>query len=221
MSDVINEKPAKFYYEWKSNDGCLGYWDTEKAEGIEDKQEKSEAGNVLVELPFKFAMFCEFSTIKGFHTESKSGIYSNEVVNVGKEEVVVKSFNAGKLIEGIYSKIKPSVISLGGKFNKSIYGTTEDGTTINLAFKGSALSVWSDFTKASGKEKYTKWIHIDSFEKKKKGNIEWTVPVFTLGKPYTAKESEMIVNLKKRNAEALEARKSYQQVEETQFDLSI
>lgn len=221
MSDVINEKPAKFYYEWKSNLGSLGYWDSERVEGIEDKKEKSEKGNVFVELPFKFAMFREFSTIKGYHSDSESKIYSNEVVNIGKEEVVVSSFKGGKLIEGIYKKIKPDVITLGGKFHKSIYGTTEDGTPINLAFKGSVVSAWSDFVKASGREIYTKWIHLDSFEKKKKGNIEWTVPVFTLGKAYTAKESEMIVNLRDRNAEAIKQRNAYQQVEETQMDLSI
>jgi hypothetical protein len=57
----------------------------------------------------------------------------------------------------------------------------------------------------------------------KKGNIEWTVPVFALGKPFTAKENEMIVSVSQDTKNALASRDVNKEAEAVlaQMDLSI
>lgn len=222
-SNVERLKPAKHWMTWDSGNKCLKYWDSDAVKGIENEEEKKEKGNAQQHVPFKFSMFCEFSTVKGWHADSNSRIYSNEVAYIGSQPITVSSFDGGKLIEGIYSEIKPKVLSLGGKFHKSVYGVSDNGTPINLAFKGSVVSAWSDFVKESGEEVYNKWIHIDSFKEMKKGNIEWTVPVFALGKPFTAKENEMIVSVSQDTKNALASRDVNKEAEAVlaQMDLSI
>ena len=83
--------PVTQYLNWKSNDKAFAYYDKEKGE------------NVLVQLPLKFLFLEHYHTVKGWNDASESGIYSNEVYSIGKEELSVKAFKGGEIGNGLYS----------------------------------------------------------------------------------------------------------------------
>ena len=174
-----NSNPATKFLQWKSNDKLFAYWD------------KQQEQNVEVKLPFKFQFLEHFHTIKGWNDASESGIYSNEVKFISKENLKVRSFKGGDIAEGIYSEIRAKIRDAGGKYFRSIYVIDESGEIINLQVKGAVVSAWSDFCNLN-KNEATKfesnWIEINEVEEKKKGATKYSVPVFTIGKAFTKEE---------------------------------
>lgn len=164
------ETPVKIYASWSSNDKAFSYYNKEKGE------------NELLKLPLKFVHLDEMSTIKGYHDESSSALYSNEVRSTRNESLNVRSFKAGTLVQGIYADIKSKVQQVGGKFNRSVY-VYHNGDIINLSFQGAALQAWSNFTNDARKNKslLDNYILIESAADMKKGSIKYSIPVFSVG----------------------------------------
>lgn len=165
--------PAVKFYEWSSNDKCLKYYDKEKKE------------NVLVPLPFKFVIIENYHTVKGWNDESESGIYSNEVLYTGTDELNVKSFKGGEIAKGLYKDIRTKVKDAGGHYSRSIYIVDQNGDLANLSLKGSAVSQYSDFTDSKkGIYPMTKWdknwASISEAADMKKGTVKYSVPVFKI-----------------------------------------
>lgn len=169
--------PATKFLQWKSNDKCFAYYD------------KNKGDNIAVELPFKFQFLEHFHTVKGWNDASESGIYSNEVKFISKEELKVRSFKGGDIAEGIYSEIRGNIRDAGGKYYRSIYVIDENGDIVNLQVKGAVVSAWSDFCNENEATKFeSHWIEIKDAEDKKKGATKYSVPNFTIGKAFNKSE---------------------------------
>jgi hypothetical protein len=160
------EKPASKYYEWSSEEGCFKYYDREKRE------------NVLVPLPLTFLVLKEFHTVKGWHDKSSSGIFANEVKNIGTEPLEVKAFKGGVITRGIYKDIKDVIANAGGRYIKSIYAMTKDGEIVNFQLKGAAVKAWGDATQKGRSRLADEWVTVAEIESLKKGRVSYTVPVF-------------------------------------------
>lgn len=182
------KSPVTKYVTWSSNDKCFSYYDKEKKE------------NMLLKLPIKLIHFRDFASVKGFHDSSQSSIYSNEVVSVKNEELVVRSFKGGELLRGLYSDIKLKLKEIGGKYNMSMYSMI-DGELVNLSIGGAILQHWSDFSKENRGKFLTNYINIDSALDLKKGSVKYSVPVFSLG---GAIESEVSNKADKLDDELIE-----------------
>lgn len=171
-----SSNPAKQFLNWKSNDKCFSYWD------------KSKEQNVSVELPIKVQFLEHFHTVKGWNDKSNSGIYSNEVKFISKEELNVKSFKGGDIASGLYKDIRGTIRDAGGKYYRSVYVVNEKGDIINLQLKGAVVSAYSDFMNENEGKVESHWIEINDAADHKKGATKYSTPNFTIGKAFTKAE---------------------------------
>src|SRR5690554_4983324 len=162
-----SQNPAVKFLEWKSNDKCFSYYDKEKKE------------NVLVPLPLKFVILEHYHTVKGWHDKSESGIYANEVLFTGSQELDVRSFKGGDIVKGLYKDIRSKVIEIGGRYHRSIYAVTADLEIVNISLKGAAVAEYSKFIDVHGDNFFTQnWVEVADIVEGKKGSIKYTSPVF-------------------------------------------
>lgn len=131
VPSIVNQK-----FSWQSKNNTLVSYDIEKKEKTEIKQQRFFVLDIL-------------TCISGFNEEYDSGIYSNEITDITKEELVVfttdKTNNKKiKLAEGLYNDIKDP---LKYKYAKSIYALLlnskneiTEGIPINLLLSGATLS---------------------------------------------------------------------------------
>lgn len=174
--EQTNSNPAKKYIGWKSNEKAFSYYDKESKE------------NVLIPLPFKFLVLEELHAVSGWNDATSSGIYSNEVKFISKEEMTVKPFKGNEIAKGLYKDIKDKVVSAGGNYIKSIYVMLEDFTIANIHLKGSSVKQWGDFTQ-KGKTRLTdEWVTVESVIEGKKGAVKYTTPDFKYLQSLTAEE---------------------------------
>lgn len=182
--------PAQKFLEWKSNDKCFSYYDKEKKE------------NIKIELPIKIQFLEEFHTIKGFSDEFQNGIYSNEIKFTSKDELTVRIHGQNQIVaEGLYNDIRLKIIDAGGKYHKSIYCLL-NGELVNISLKGSGVSTFSLFANGDKKKKIegnsgkfeSHFIEINEAEDLKKGATKYSVPVFSIGKPYTKEELQQAID---------------------------
>lgn len=164
--------PAARWYEWNGETGVVRYYD------------KDTKKNVDVPLPFTFLLLDELASVRGWHDDSESGIYSNEVRDTTKDVLVVKSFKGGTLAEGYYKAIKDRVNAQGGQFVANCYVASKfngSGLTLcSIRFKGAALGAWMEFRKANRGTLYDRAVRIVGFKEGKKGRIVFRVPTFEL-----------------------------------------
>jgi hypothetical protein len=160
-----SEKPAAKYLEWASEQGKFKYYDKAKGE------------NVLVDMP-RFLVLMQFHTVKGWHDSSQSSIYSNEVKLIGTQEMEVKAFKGGLIAKGIYKEIKERITAAGGHYVKSVYVMTVDGEVWNLQLKGAVVQEWGEVFNKCQSRFADEWVTLDKVDKRKKGRVEYTVPVF-------------------------------------------
>lgn len=156
--------PAKHFLKVKS--GTLSYYDKEAGEDVQ------------VPTPLKFVVLDQFATIKGWSDQDNSGYWSNEVKQVGKDILNVRT-KSGLKESGIWKDIKGSPGVAGAKYHASIYIAAKgrDGMEIqNLALAGAALNVWIDFTRKNDVRKNT--VTLTEWKDEKKGSVKYKVPVF-------------------------------------------
>lgn len=179
-----SSNPAAKFLEWKSDEQKFAYY---------DKENKT---NVFVELPLTFLVLEEYHTVKGFSDSDQTGIYSNEVLQTGTDEIEVKTFKGRTIAKGLYKDIKSIVDGAGGRYHKSIYAVTKDGELVNIAFKGAVVSKWSDFTaKGAWKRLKDEWVTISESEQLQKGKVKYSVPIFKFDKSLSTKEFDMVTPL--------------------------
>ena len=172
------DKPASLYLEWSSDDKAFRFY---------NHQTKS---NELFNQDLKFLVLKEMHTVKGWHDKSQSGIYSNEVKNIGSEQLEVKSFKGGTLARGVYKEIKDIVSNVGGRYVKSVYAMLEDGSVVNFSFKGAVVQQWGDTFNKARKRFGDEWVVLDTIEDRKKGKVSFSVPVFKFGGSLTDEQSK-------------------------------
>lgn len=195
-----NPNPATKFLQWKSNDKCFEYYDKEAKE------------KVKVELPLKVLFLEHYHTVKGWSDSANSGIWSNEVFSIGREEIEVKNAN-GTIVKGIYKENRSIIKNAGGVYHRSVYCMTPEGEIINLQLKGAVIggldeetSVdkkvhlgWSTFYSGDKKKNIkgvshlldNQWIEINGFAEGKKGAVKYSIPIFEVGKVITAKENDL------------------------------
>lgn len=172
----VSKNPSKKFLEWKSDNKNFSYYD------------KDKGANVTVGLPFKFLVLKEMHTVKGWHDASESGIYANEVENIGKDKITVKAFKGGVIASGIYKDIKEVVSSQGANYSKSIYCMDDSGSIINIQFKGACVQAWGDFTQKGRVRLSDEWVIIEAAEDKKKGKVNYSVPIFKYESPISKED---------------------------------
>jgi hypothetical protein len=135
------QNPTQKYIKFKPNTGKFVYWDKDqKVEIIIDNLKVIELDNL--------------TTITGYSDQYATGIYSNEVKNLLKEKIVVKTFKPKNiLLQGLYADIKLRFDEVDAKYAKSIYGLRlcEDMTTeiVNIQLSGSSVGPYIDLKKKS------------------------------------------------------------------------
>ena len=201
-----SSNPTTKYLEWRSNDKCFRYYDKEMGENVE------------VQLPWKFAFLNHYHTVKGWHDKNQSGIYSNEVYFIGNEPMTVRSFKPKGFVvaDGLYKDIKTQVAAQGGKYHRSVYVMLEDGTIANLAFKGAVVREWSEFYKLAKPVEDTNWIEINEATDQKKGSINYSTPLFSIGKKFTAVQDAKVDEAANRLRVHMDA--YFSKVEEPEFE---
>jgi len=173
--------PTSKFLEWKSDNKCFQFYDKE------NKQ------NVPVKLPLTFLVLEEFHTVKGFNDADQTGIYSNEVLQIGTDEMEVKTFKGRLIAKGLYKDIKGNVNSAGGNYHKSIYAVTKEGEIINLSFKGACVAKWSQLTeKGAWKRLQDEWVTIEDAEDHQKGRVKYSTPNFKFNTSISTSEYDMI-----------------------------
>lgn len=98
--------PVKKYYKWSGSKGVFEYYNKDTKENIESK-----LLNIII--------LDQFATVAGFHSDTSTGIYSNEIKGV--EELTVKTFKGQEIAKGKWQDIKETVKNQGGKYAKSLY----------------------------------------------------------------------------------------------------
>jgi hypothetical protein len=179
--------PAVRWFEWNGEKGVVRYYD------------KDAKACVDVALPFTFLLLDELASVRGWHDASASGIYSNEVRDTTKDQLVVKAFKGGTLAEGYYKAIKDRVNAQGGQFVANCYVAVklETGFALcSMRFKGAALGSWMEFRKSHRGMLYEKAIRIVGFTEGKKGRITYRMPTFDV-KDVTKETNEQAVTLDK------------------------
>lgn len=165
--------PCVRWFEWDGSRGELKYYDKEKKE------------NVHVEAQdFGFVLLDRLATVKGWHDDSESGIFSNEVKDTRNDPLVVKAFKVKQVLaEGFYSQIRDRIKALGGHFVTMLYVTFKDGDSIklgSLALKGAALRQWMEFENANRADIYKQAITISEIKDGNKGGVRFKMPVFKI-----------------------------------------
>ena len=135
LSEPRQVNPAQKFIEWSGSKGQFYYYDKESSQ------------DVFFDKTLYIVPLDELSTIKGFHKQSESSIYSNEVKNITQERLIVKSFKGGLIASGLYNDIKGKLE--GGKFGKSVYCALisdkgENLELVNFQFTGSSLGSYID-----------------------------------------------------------------------------
>lgn len=176
--------PVVRYYEWKSDEKKFGFYDKESGE------------NKLV-MPLKVAFLTTRACVRGWHDETESGIYSNEVRNTAQETLNVYSSKPNKagnnlLATGIYKEIKGNLA--GGHYEKVVYAYEFGVGVVKINLKGSGLMAYSTFEKEVGKKTFDFMIEVKSATSAKKGKVNYSTPDFTLGEALT-KEQDGEVNV--------------------------
>ena len=173
--------PTSKFLELKSNNKCFAYYDKETKQNVE------------VKLPITFIVLEEYHCIKGFSDSDQTGIYSNEVLQIGTEEMEVRSYKGRIIAKGLYKDIKGAVNAAGGNYHKSIYAVTKEGELINISLKGAAVSKWSKLVeKGAWKRLSDEWISIESAEDHKKGMVKYSTPNFVFNTSLSENEFKTV-----------------------------
>lgn len=166
------QNPAEVFYRWNGSEGLIEWYD------------KMEEQTRQVQLPFQFLLLDELAKVGGWSDEADSNIYSNEVKNIAREPVTVRTGGSNVIAQGLYTDIKDTVKAKGGHYLASLYIACKDENeelyVANLSLKGAALSAWMDFSRKAGNDVYKKAIIIRDAAEGQKGSITYKYPVFDL-----------------------------------------
>lgn len=170
-SNPTQKNPATRFFQWRGGEdggGRVTWYDKE------EEQEKEMA------LPFTFIVLDELNTITGFSEKDHSGFWSNEVRDLSKGVLTVRT-KAGIKARGTYANISDGIKSQGAKYAKSVYIAFKDETGElvlgNIKIAGAALTAWIEFQKKFDVMQCAVMI-TDEPKKGKKGSNTYFIPVF-------------------------------------------
>lgn len=167
LSNPRSTSPVTRYFKLGAKQGSINFW---------DKEAKEE---VNVPTPWKFTVLDSLHCISGYHKQSRSGVFSNEVRNLKEEKLVVRN-REGVLIEGIYSQERERIVAKGGKFSNSVYIAYQDGGEWklgNLLVAGAAFGAWVEFKKTRNLDREP-GVGIAEWTAEVNGDTSFYAPVF-------------------------------------------
>ena len=185
--------PAKRSYEWVGSTGCLRYFDKNKGDNGE---------RIDVKLPFTFLVLDRLSSIKGYSDADKSGFWSNEIRDIKKDILTVRT-KKGTVATGVYSSLAP-ILNQGACYSQSVYIAIKENNEMviaNIAIHGSAIGEWIDLCK--GKNIYKYAITIASAKPMKKGTNHYFAPLYKLNPKITEETEQKCIELDKQLQEYL------------------
>lgn len=135
------------------------YWDKSLNDG--------EGGEVKVDMPLVGIWLETSNSIMGYSKNAEKGIYSNEVLDLKSQELVVKCGN-DILAKGLYNSIKDDVKGQGGKFCSAVYALVEvtdrEYEIWRFLMAGSSNSAWITYSNRI-KNKTHAFVFYDTNEK--------------------------------------------------------
>lgn len=171
-AEAITEKDEAGNKTTSYEGGKVSYWDKEANDG--------DGENILVDLPLAFIVLDQLATITGFSKALNSGYWSNEVKDLSKQELVMRSKN-GVVARGLYKNIKDEVKAAGGKYTASVYiafyNDERELVLGHIKFAGGALNEWIEFQKRVDVSKAAVTLAVNP-EVKKNGTTYYFVPQF-------------------------------------------
>lgn len=159
-NEGTKEKP-----EWKG--GAVNYYDKATEETIE------------VKLPFTFIVLDELNTVSGYNEPEKSSFWSNEVRNITKDTLIVRT-KAGVKGRGTWAQLA-DLKGSGAKYAKSVYIAFKDETgefaIANIKVMGAALTAWIEFQKKYDVSQCAIYMSVNP-EVQTKGKTKYFMPMF-------------------------------------------
>lgn len=173
--------PAAHFFEWKGGAGKLQWYNKEAEKNVE------------VRLPFEFLVLDELATITGYNKRDESGFWSNEVRNIKRDTLYVKT-RRGPFEAALYENLTQTLKG-GGKYAKSIYiaHKGEGGKYMigNIKAHGSALSAWIEFSKKHAVETGKVIMKRGEVQQTPKGD-DYYPPVFEWAQTEEAENQEAV-----------------------------
>jgi hypothetical protein len=169
--DTQLPNPATRWLTFNGSTGKVRYFDKELKE------------TVVIDYPFTFILLDVLACVKGYDETAECDIFSNEVKNLQKEQLTVRSRTGGIIATGFYGDIKKDVNAAGAEFHSNLYIAikTEAGLRIaSLKLKGAAVSSWMEFEKKNRAQLYEQAIVINGSDEHTNGAITYKTPKFTL-----------------------------------------
>lgn len=180
--------PSERRFEWDGSRGLIRHYDPTTKTSVDDGE------------TFGFVLLDVTSRIGGWDKSGDCGIYSNEVKDLKRGVLVVKSKKSGTLASGPWEAIKADVKAQGAKFVSNLYiawkngdGQLKIGT---LKMQGASLGAWMEFQKEHRDAIYEQAIAIVDKKYGKKGKTEYYTPIFEI-KPLGAESHTQAVALDK------------------------
>lgn len=177
------KNPAARFFQWRGgadDDGKGGY-----VGGKVNYYDKETQQSIDVKLPFTFLVLDELNTVSGYCEPKKSSYYSNEVRNITKDVLTVKTGGGGgsqSVTEGRGTWAELAELKgRGAKYAKSVYIAFKDETGEfaigNIKIMGAALTAWIEFQKKYNVEQCAVLMEVDP-EVKTKGKTKYFMPHF-------------------------------------------
>lgn len=178
----------------KKPNPCNRWFKFKNGELVEYDKETEK--NVVIPKPFTFMVLEDLTAIGGFNEKEEQGILSNEVRDLKKEILNVRTRKGPEGV-GYYKDIKEKVKAAGGKFEKSVYIMFKEGKDYvmgNIRIGGSAFSGgtlaedknkevggWLEFSNKYRKQIYTQAVTLlPETHTCKKGATVYQVPTFKI-----------------------------------------
>ena len=176
------KNPATRFLQWRGGAEAFKGDDgkTRHEGGKVTYYDKDAQENYEVDLPFIFIVLDELTTITGFSEKDQSGFWSNEIRDLSREKLVVKT-KSGTVASGLYGEISEGIKGKGAKYAQSVYIAfkDEDGNLQigNIKIAGAALTAWIEFKKRFDISQCAVFI-TDEPKLEKKGTNYYFSPVF-------------------------------------------
>lgn len=169
------KNPAQRFFEWDAENGHFRYYDKNLTD------EKNPKGtNIKVLLPFKFVVIDILASITGFNKQDNVGIYSNEIKDLKKQSLTVKTFKGTEIATGPYATIKDACNAKGGKYTSSVYiGYYDEKKELalgHLKIRGASLGAWIDYGKKN--DFYKGGLTVKTSVEGRNGKTVFQIPVF-------------------------------------------
>lgn len=154
-------------------------WEGKKTNGYVRRYNKDTKESTQVKLPFVFLVLEQLATITGWCKPDDQGYFGNEVFNITRDLIEVRTKAGGKKATGLYSVLVKEVKGL--KYAKSVYIAfrDDDGTLKlgNFQFAGSSMGPWIELADKHNME--TGCLKITGKVEKKEGDNDYLAPVMS------------------------------------------